>query len=50
MPAPYNEEEARKKLAALVLRWGPVVATATMVIGFTVFLILVLTGHASGSH
>jgi hypothetical protein len=26
------------------------VATATMVIGFTVFLILVLTGHASGSH
>ncbi len=49
MPVSHEEEEVRKRLMMLVLRWGPVVATVTMVIGFTVFLILVLTGHVTGS-
>ncbi|HII70879.1 MULTISPECIES: hypothetical protein [Methanopyrus] len=40
-----REEDKRRLMVALV-RVAPIVATVTLIVGFTVFVILVLTGHS----
>jgi len=39
-------EEDKRRLLALVVRIAPLAATITLVLGFIVLVLLLLTGHA----
>ncbi|WP_457620622.1 hypothetical protein [Methanopyrus sp.] len=39
-------EEDKRKLMVVLIRVAPIVATVTLIVGFAVFVILVLAGHS----
>ncbi|WP_456481668.1 hypothetical protein [Methanopyrus sp.] len=39
-------EEDKRRLMTAFIRVAPIVATVTLIVGFAVFAILVLTGHS----